>query len=144
MLRGAWAGVFLVLSGAILLAIPTALYVTGYLCRKLYGTEPPTDTTPSSDRMDAPTDAHLKRCPFCRVIQAWLSATIRGTYLPFWELIGMRNRGTPPDIVVHAYLMVKRSSAHISIAELEDIYITESKKVHDAFDLVNIVTGTKD
>jgi hypothetical protein len=144
MLQGVWAGVFLVLIGAFLMALPAAFCLTQYLCKRLYGPSSRGAPPSRTDRLDAPIKSRPTECPFRRVIQAWLSATLHGTFLPFWELKGMRDRGTPPDVIVDAYLIIKRSNAHASIAELEDLYITESTRVHDAFDLVHLVAGTND
>jgi hypothetical protein len=73
-----------------------------------------------------------------------MSAELHGAHLPFREVLGMRTRGTPPDVIVDAYVMINRSGMPTTIAALEDIFITERHRIHDAFDLVHVVTGIKD
>jgi hypothetical protein len=144
LLQGAWGGIFLVLSGAVLMAVPAALCATQFLCGKLYGPgagRKPTDELPEPAPLPAPSSAS---CSVCQVCRAWMSAELHGAHLPFREVLGMRTRGTPPDVIVDAYVMINRSGMPTTIAALEDIFITERHRIHDAFDLVHVVTGIKD
>lgn len=145
MLRGIWSGVLLVLSGAILLAVPLAFCVTQCLCRKLYHSDSSAvdiGDTASSAPPHAATP--IPKIPFCQVIRAWLTAEFYGLHIPFRELLVMRDRGTPPTLIVEAYIMIRRHGVPTAIATLEDLYITEHNRIHDAFDLVHIITGIKD
>ena len=145
MLQGAWGGIMLILSGTILMAVPAALCATQFLCRRLYGPSASASSAPPPpEYRDAPNLAPSPKCSTCRVVRAWLTAQFHGNHLPFWELMGMRGRGTPPDIVVDAHVMITRTGQAISIPMLEDLYITEQSRIHDAFDLVHLVTGIKD
>ncbi len=145
LLKGAWLGILLIFSGAILMAVPAALCATQFLCTKLYGKSlnpsAPVDPTESADEAIKPVGG--KPSAF-GTLRAWLSAEAHGVHLPLWEVMSMRARGTPPDIIVDAYVMISRSGMPTAIASLEDIYITERHRIHSAFDLVHIVTGIKD
>ena len=144
LLRGNWwAGVVLVIVAAMLLAIPLSLYVTPLLCNKLYG---PSEVMKASDSMH---DAHMHpkptvTCSACHAARAWMLALFQGVYVPPWEVVGMRSRGTPPDIIITAYVITRKSNPIASIAVLEDLYITEHSRIHNAFDLVHMVTGIID
>lgn len=144
LLSGAWAGLLLVLSGAVLMAVPAALCVTHVLCERLYGAEP--KDRHQDETLDAPEliPAPQSDCSCCQVISAWLAAELRGAHLPIWEVCSMRKRGTPPALIIDAYVMIRRTGIPTTIAALEDLYITERARIHDAFDLVHVVTGIKD
>lgn len=144
LLQGAWGGIFLILSGAVLMAVPAALCATQFLCGKLYGPSPAGLEKEERPEPDSPSTLSTDKCTVCQVFRAWLSAEFHGAHLPFWEVMGMRARGTPPDVIVDAYVMISRDGIPTSIAALEDIFITERHRIHDAFDLVHVVTGIKD
>ena len=144
LLQGAWGGILLILSGAVLMAVPAALCATQFLCGKLYGPPARNRYTAMPAEMDALHVTSPEKCSMCHVCRAWLSAELHGTHLPFRDVMGMRTRGTPPDVIVDAYVMISRSGIPTTIASLEDIFITERHRIHDAFDLVHVVTGIKD
>jgi len=144
LLEGAWGGIFLVLSGAVLMAVPAALCATQFLCGKLYGPQAGSLQREERPEQDAPVTLPTGKCSVCQVFRAWLSAELHGAHLPFWEVMGMRSRGTPPEVIVDAYVMISRNGVPTSMAALEDIFITERHRIHDAFDLVHVVTGIKD
>ena len=128
------------------MTVPAALCATQFLCGKLYGGDPAAkgQATPPAVA-DAPASATAgKRPPILHAIRAWLAAEFHGAHLPFWEVMSMRARGTPPHVIVDAYVMISRNGMPATIASLEDIYITERHRIHDAFDLVHVVTGIKD
>ena len=56
----------------------------------------------------------------------------------------MQSRGTPPDIIISAFVMTRKSLTGTTIAALEDLYITEHSRIHDEFDLVHMITGIID
>lgn len=145
MLHGIWLGVIFILIAAVLIAVPAALCATEFLCGRLYGPRADAPRESPPELMDASTESHHTReCSNCQIVRAWITSAFHGSHQPFWELIGMRERGTPPHIVVNAYVMMKRDGLVVSIASLEDLYITEQARIHDAFDLVHVATGLKD
>jgi hypothetical protein len=138
-----WAGVLTIIFGAVLLAIPVALCLTPLLCNKLYG---PSESMKASDSMhDAHRHPQLQpTCSTCRAWHAWILALFQGVYLPPWEIMSMQSRGTPPNIILNAYVMTRKSQTDTTIAALEDLYITEHSRIHDEFDLVHMITGIID
>jgi hypothetical protein len=144
LLRGNWrTGLALIIVAAMLLAMPLSLYLTPILCNILYG---PSEVMKASDSMH---DAHIYpkptvTCSACHAARAWILALFQGVYVPPCEVMSMRSRGTPPDIIINAYVMTCKSDTIASIAVLEDLYITEHSRIHNAFDLVHMVTGIID
>ncbi len=138
-----WAGILTIVFGAVLLAIPVALCLTPLLCNKLYG---PSEAMKACDSMH---DAHghpkpQSTCSTCRAWHAWILALFQGVYLAPWEIMSMQSRGTPPDIIISAFVMTRKSLTGTTIAALEDLYITEHSRIHDEFDLVHMITGIID
>ncbi len=140
LLRGHWLGIAAVVSGAMILAVPAALCITQIICNSLYGSETNGKGTGATTNTRSHHSNKHGACTLCEVIRCWLSAGMRGARLPFWEIYSMRKRGTPPAIIVDAYVMIRRTGIPVPIGTLEDIYINEHNRIHDAFDLVHRVT----
>jgi uncharacterized protein YqfA (UPF0365 family) len=69
----------------------------------------------------------------------WMRATASGAPISLISVLGMRLRGSPPLLVVDAYVLLKRSGVDVSIADVEIAYIEYKTRVRSRDDLVELV-----
>ncbi len=142
LLRNVLLGLVPILVGAFCTAFGIAALFTHWLCHR---TVRPTALRHVGD-LPGPSDtrAHPHRRFPVPPLRLWLEARLRGHRLPLWELCSMLRRGTPARIVVEAFIILNGMKAETPLGAIEDIYITERHRIHDAFDLVHIILGVVD
>jgi uncharacterized protein YqfA (UPF0365 family) len=72
------------------------------------------------------------------VVKPWLRAFLHGTPVSLIHVVGMRLRGTPPSIVIDAYIQLHRAGLRPSIVELESCYVDSRIRITNSWDLVDV------
>jgi uncharacterized protein YqfA (UPF0365 family) len=72
------------------------------------------------------------------VVKPWLRAFLHGTPVSLIHVVGMRLRGTPPSIVIDAYIQLHRAGLRPSIVELESCYVDSRIRIITSWDLVDV------
>ena len=72
-------------------------------------------------------------------LKLWLIARFAGVPVSMMQIIGMRLRGNPPKLLVHAYIALRKSGGNISIAEVELAYMANKNQAMDINTLVQLV-----
>jgi uncharacterized protein YqfA (UPF0365 family) len=78
---------------------------------------------------------------FASVGRHWLRATTSGAPITLISVIGMRLRGSPPALVIDAYITLKRSGSPATISDVEGMYIDNRTRVRSSTDLVELVNN---
>src|SRR5688500_15427876 len=72
----------------------------------------------------------------------WIRAAASGCPVSLLSILGMRLRGSPPSLVVDAYIALRRSGVNATIADVEGVYIDKRTRVRSRDDLVALVTDS--
>ncbi len=141
-LRQAVLGLLPLVVGAFCTALALATAATNWFCNR----PPPPSTLRHIGDLPGPSDIGSRPTGGFAMppVRLWLEARLHGHRLPLWELCSMIRRGTPARIIVEAFIILGNLDAGTSLGAIEDIYITEHHRIHDAFDLVHIILGVVD
>ena len=69
------------------------------------------------------------------VIRPWLKAWSSGVYISIMEIIFMKLRGTPPNLLIEVAMTLKHSDTEYSYQELEVTYMAEKFNISSPKDL---------
>jgi uncharacterized protein YqfA (UPF0365 family) len=69
----------------------------------------------------------------------WLRAFLHATPVALLQIVGMRLRGTPPSILIDAYIKLKRANISTTIGEVENAYIDAKNRIATSNELVELV-----
>lgn len=72
------------------------------------------------------------------VLRPWLKAWSSGVYLSIMEIIFMKLRGTPPNILIEVAMTLKHSGTEYTYQDLEVIYIAEKFDISGPKELYEI------
>ena len=72
------------------------------------------------------------------ILRPWRRAMFSGAYLPLGYIIGMRLRGTPPCLLVDAYIELIKRGNQISMDVVECLYLQHKLKIRTSHDLAKI------
>jgi len=73
------------------------------------------------------------------VLGLWLRATASGHPVQIMSLTALRLRGSPPNLILNAYIHLRRLEIPVTIFGVEAIYLANRKAVHGLEDLVQKV-----
>jgi uncharacterized protein YqfA (UPF0365 family) len=76
---------------------------------------------------------------FFYIVRPWMRATASGAPISLFSVLGMRLRGSPPLLIVDAYILLKRSGVGVTIADVESAYIAHKTRVRTRDDLAELV-----
>jgi uncharacterized protein YqfA (UPF0365 family) len=76
---------------------------------------------------------------FALLAGPWLRAWLHGAPVPVFQVIAMRLRGNPPNLLIDAYIALKRAGLPASIADVENKYIDARNRVLTSDDLVELM-----
>ena len=69
----------------------------------------------------------------------WLRAMMSGAPVSLISILGMRLRGTPPNLVIDAYIQLRMRGNETGLADVERQYIAQQQRVRSSGDLVDLV-----
>ena len=73
------------------------------------------------------------------VSRAWRHAFFSGAPIPLSTIVGMRLRGTPPSLIIDAYVALVKRGRTVDCSMIEATYLSEAgvlTKAHELADLV--------
>jgi uncharacterized protein YqfA (UPF0365 family) len=73
------------------------------------------------------------------VTTPWLKCFLSGSEVTGLQILGMRLRGTPVDIVTDAQIALIHGGIRMHIGRVESAYLSERDRVRTAADLVHLV-----
>ena len=73
------------------------------------------------------------------VLRPWLRAFLHGAPVSVIQIVGMRLRGNPPEILIDAFIALRRAGLVVTIADVENAYFDGKNRVSNSNDLVEIV-----
>ncbi len=73
------------------------------------------------------------------LLRPWLHALFSGAAIPLAIIIGMRLRGSPPKLLIDAYVAMIHAGEITSINDVESVYIANKTQAVDADSLVRLV-----
>jgi uncharacterized protein YqfA (UPF0365 family) len=73
------------------------------------------------------------------VNRAWRHAFFSGAAVPLAVILGMRLRGTPPALIIDAYVALKKRGREASLDVVEATYLADAGRSLDPDDLANLV-----
>lgn len=76
---------------------------------------------------------------FLLFFRVWIRAFLHGYPVMIVTLIGMRLRGSPPGLLVDAYITLRRTGMDITIRDVENTYIDARPRAQTGDELVEIV-----
>ena len=72
-------------------------------------------------------------------LRPWLRAMMSGAPASIMSILGMRLRGTPPNLVIDAYIQLRMRGRETKLADVERTYIAQRQRVRSTGDLVDLV-----
>jgi uncharacterized protein YqfA (UPF0365 family) len=73
------------------------------------------------------------------MFRPWMRAMMSGAPVMLTSILGMRLRGTPPNLVIDAYIQLRMRGHDVELADVERLYIAQRQRVRSAGDLVDLV-----
>jgi uncharacterized protein YqfA (UPF0365 family) len=73
------------------------------------------------------------------LVQPWLRAMLSGAPVMAVQILGMRLRGTPANLLVDAYVQLRARGRDVEVAEVERQYLAQRQRVREAIHLVDLV-----
>jgi uncharacterized protein YqfA (UPF0365 family) len=73
------------------------------------------------------------------VNRGWRHATFSGAPLPLLAILGMRLRGSPPTLLIDAYVALHKRGRNVDIAVVEAVYLANKLAHMDAIALAHLV-----
>jgi uncharacterized protein YqfA (UPF0365 family) len=73
------------------------------------------------------------------LIQPWLRGMLSGAPVMAVQILGMRLRGTPPNLLVDAFVQLRARGRDVEIAEVERQYLAHRQRVREVIHLVDLV-----
>ena len=73
------------------------------------------------------------------ILRPWRHAYFSNAYVPIAQILGMRLRGNPPDFLIDAYIILKKSDVAAPIGYVEVIYINNKNRVTTPVELAELV-----
>ena len=83
--------------------------------------------------------AMLTLLVFWLILGPWLRAFTQGMPVSAIYVLGMRLRGTPANLLVDAYLRVRRAGVSMDIGEIEQMYLDHKSESPTTEDLLNFI-----
>ena len=83
--------------------------------------------------------AMLTLLVFWLILGSWLRAFTQGMPVSAIYVLGMRLRGTPANLLVDAYLRVRRAGVSMDIGEIEQMYLDHKSEISTTEDLLNFI-----
>jgi uncharacterized protein YqfA (UPF0365 family) len=75
------------------------------------------------------------------LIRPWARSFFAGGRISLLEIIGMRFRGTPPDLLVDALITLKMRGHDVRMSVVETCYLANRSKIFEAKSLVALIEG---
>ncbi|MEX0613159.1 MAG: flotillin-like FloA family protein [Pirellulales bacterium] len=73
------------------------------------------------------------------LMRPWLRAAASGAPVSMMSILGMRLRGNPPEMLIDAYIALKRAGVNANISGVEGVYIDSRTRVRSRDDLIALV-----
>jgi uncharacterized membrane protein YgcG len=73
------------------------------------------------------------------LIQPWLRGMLSGAPVMALQILGMRLRGTPANLLVDAFVQLRARGRDVEMAEVERQYLAQRQRVREAIHLVDLV-----
>jgi uncharacterized protein YqfA (UPF0365 family) len=73
------------------------------------------------------------------MFKPWMRAMMSGAPVSVMSILGMRLRGTPPNLVIDAYIQLHMRGNETELSEVERQYIAYSNRIRTSGDLVDLV-----
>ena len=73
------------------------------------------------------------------VVRPWVRAFSSGTFVPLLYILGMRLRGTPPGLLIDAYIALLKAGETVDLALVEAVYLANRSADRNEQDLVHKV-----
>jgi uncharacterized protein YqfA (UPF0365 family) len=73
------------------------------------------------------------------LFQPWMRSMLSGVPVMAVQILGMRLRGTPANLLVDAYVQLRARGRDVEIAEVERQYLAQRQRVREAIHLVDLV-----
>ncbi len=73
------------------------------------------------------------------VLRPWSRALFSGAAVPLGSIVGMRLRRTPANLLIDAYVRLKKRNKQTSMDHVETLYIAHRERIYTAEDLVDLV-----
>jgi len=70
------------------------------------------------------------------LIRPWFRTLAAGEAIPFPQIVALRLRGNPPDLLVDAYITLKKLGVQVTMPSVEATYVAKRNSIHEAYDLV--------
>jgi uncharacterized protein YqfA (UPF0365 family) len=83
--------------------------------------------------------AMLALLVFWLILGPWLRAFTQGMPVSAIYVLGIRLRGTPSNLLVDAYMRVRRVGVLVDIWEIEQIYLDHKSEISTTEDLLNLI-----
>jgi uncharacterized protein YqfA (UPF0365 family) len=83
--------------------------------------------------------AMLALLVFWLILGPWLRAFTQGMPVSAIYVLGIRLRGTPANLLVDAYMRVRRVGVLVDIWEIEQIYLDHKSAISTTEDLLNLI-----
>ena len=80
---------------------------------------------------------------FLSFLTPWFWALIHGTPINLYNVVGIRLRRAPVDLIVDSYIELVRTDVPVSIQEVEDVYFRNKARRLDVQELARLVRERK-
>ena len=74
----------------------------------------------------------------------WRRATFSGVPIPLLAIVGMRLRGTPPDVIVDAGVSLAKRGHPASWDVIEAVFLARGTRRTDGFELATLVESERE
>ena len=76
---------------------------------------------------------------FWLILGPWLRAFTQGMPVSATNVLGMRLRGTPANLLVDACLRVRRAGVSVDIGEIEQMYLDHKSEIPTTENLLRVI-----
>ena len=73
------------------------------------------------------------------LVRPWLKSFMYGTPVPMFNILAMRLRGNPPNLLIDAYIALRRAGEQFTIADVENAYIDNKNRIASSDELVALM-----
>ena len=80
---------------------------------------------------------------FSMLVRPWMRALLSGEPVALFSIFGMRLRGNPPNLLIDAYIVLRKRGVDTTISEIENTYIDSKTRIFNYADLVDVVESRK-
>ena len=73
------------------------------------------------------------------LLRFWIQAHLAHVRVSMLDLVGMRIRRTPPELIIHAAITLKQRNLDVPVVEIEACYLAHRDSVKSAMELATLV-----